>query len=325
MYACFSQVYERIACEGEVRIFIDERSAFETQHSSINGAYMKQGNARTKHPVLATFIVALLVAAAVAALGVFILKTMEDTREANAAQLRDEQVIQLADRISAKSTGETGGGDLAITSALTDLSSSDGRFWMLTDNGLILFVKNAKDTEAYRGKPASDYAESPSLTKALSSAREGKTEHAEATVQNTQFNTDTTKLTFNGRPYQLTLFTEATAAQDGLILGLPPTAAIACLGILAIIIIAPTLIAIIVSRSRRRPAPVRRPTGYPVGMQPIEGVQYAPIRNESTAAPQRTPGNRPEEQLERPAETVGEPTSAQNEAVQDAEHTDEDE
>ena len=287
---------------------------------------MKQGNARTKHPVLATFIVAILVAAAVAALGVFVLKTMEDTREANAAQLRDEQVIQLADRISAKSTGETGGGNLAITSALTDLSNTDDRFWMLTDNGLILFVKNVKDTETYHGKPASDYAESPSLTKALGSAREGKTERAEATVQNTQFDTDTTKLTFNGQSYQLTLFTEATAAQDGLILGLPPTAAIACLGILAIIIIAPTLIAIIVSRSRRRPAAtVRRPSGYPVGMQPTEGAQaqFAPIRDTAPNSPREAPNNQPEEPQAISAEKAEAPIGVQEEAEQKAERTEE--
>ena len=287
---------------------------------------MKQGNARTKHPVLATFIVALLVAAAVAALGVFVLKTMEDTREANAAQLRDEQVMQLADRISAKSTGETGGGNLAITSALADLSSTDDRFWMLTENGLILFVKNAKDTETYHDKPASDYAESSSLTKALGSAREGKTERAEATVQNSQFDTDTTKLTFNGRSYQLTLFTEATAAQDGLILGLPPTAAIACLGILAITIIAPTLIAIIVSRSRRRPAvTVRRPSGYPVGMQPTEGTQaqFAPIRDTAPNSPREAPNNQLEKLQTASAEKAGAPIGVQDEAEREARYTEE--
>lgn len=220
-------------------------------------------NASSRRMVIGTFIIALIVAAVVGAIGAFSFKSAADARNEEAAQQRDEQVLQLAKRVEANSTSKKGSSDLAIVGAFSDINQSDERYWMLVSDGLVLFVKNAEQTEQHRGKPAGDYVEAAGFQGFLSATQAGSVSRTKTTVQGSAFDVNATNIAYNGRNYQMALFTQTSNPSLADALGLPESALPAACAILLIIVAAPTAIAVIVARSRRRPAPAYAAQSFP--------------------------------------------------------------
>ncbi len=259
-----------------------------------------QQGVKVKRRAGKTFCLFLVLALALGALGVFLIQSMVGF---DRSSVRAEEASYIDDAVTKIGNIQHDGGYglLVNTLASEDLPSSD--YWVLSCNGILLYMQDQPDANKYLGQPVFAYPVLDAASELYDLLADGTVVYKRVTVDGVDYLVSATRFNYNNVEYELWLVKKADPAEANLNapFGLPVVALYGILGgVLLLLVLIPTLRARSGDKKRLAAAQAllsqeevaAAPAPEVVASQPSEApaVQEAPkTEPEPAAAPEPEP------------------------------------
>lgn len=172
----------------------------------------RAGRSAGPRPWLPLVTVAMLACTAVLALLCYLsMRDIERGLLAAVADQQDEYVDLVVGQIGLRGDD---GDDGVVNDILGTIDSSSGQYWTYDRDGSLVFVRNADETNKYKGMPASTYFEEGEAADFYAGLATDETHHAYLTIEGRDYIVSGRAFDYDGSTYRLCLLTNESAVLD---------------------------------------------------------------------------------------------------------------